>query len=334
MPTPHTRILRKSTRRKSWLHTYGVIALLVASIGFQFAGNIKQGGHVLPYATSVSAAGLQQAQNSQRLASGISALSLNTQLSSAAQAKANDMVARNYWSHNTPEGNTPWVFITNAGYSYYKAGENLAYGFLTSDGVVTGWMNSASHRANVLDATYKDVGFGIASGASYQGGENTVVVAMYAQPAAVIAPPAPVTPKVAPKVSPTPAPTPVAPSPTPAPAPTPTPTPPSPTPVPEADPDTSEPNTVTTESNLSLQPVSSKTTLFTSLRHGGLKWTAVASLVFTMVALGWFAIKHTLAFKRAVVDGEEFVLTHPAVEVALLSIAMLLLFAGTSGYIR
>jgi hypothetical protein len=245
------------------------------------------------------------------------------------------MIVRNYWSHNTPEGNSPWTFITKAGYQYLKAGENLAYGFLTSAGVVTGWMNSTAHRANVLDATFKDVGFGIASGPNYQGGENTVVVAMYGQAAPSIVAPAPVAPKVSPKSSPEP--NPPAPTPSPAPAPTPSPTPDQktiPSQIRSADPDEHEPTTSTTNTNLTAQQASSRTTLFTSLRSGRLGYASLASLILTMTALGWFAVKHTVAFKRTVIDGEEFVLTHPAVEVALLSIAMLMLFAGTSGFIR
>ena len=74
------------------------------------------------------------------------------------------------------------------------AGENLAYGFDTSLGVVNGWMASPTHRDNVLLPDYEEVGFGIANGEDYQGTENTVVVAMYGDPVVSINPtPAPVT---------------------------------------------------------------------------------------------------------------------------------------------
>ncbi len=335
--TSKRRTYRKR-RLSTLLNTYGVIGLLLTSIGFQVVTNLSQTGKVLPYATNISVSGLQSSQNNQRSANGLAPLSLNSQLASAAQAKANDMIARNYWSHNTPEGNTPWTFISAAGYSYTKAGENLAYGYLTSDGVVNGWMNSAGHRANVLDANYKDVGFGVANGASYQGGENTVVVAMYGQAAtANTTNPAPTTPKTTP--TPTPTPTPTAPSTTPTPAPTPTPVPqpelPTGSPEPNNEPDkTEQPQQAYTSQNSLSQPVTLNNSVLSRVARGGLKWTAYTSLLSTMVAMAWMAVKHTIAFKRAVVEGEEFVLTHPAVEISLLTVAMLLMFLGTTGFIR
>ncbi len=155
---------------------------------------------VLAYATNISPAGLLSSTNSQRTANGVSALSANGLLNSAAQAKANDMVNRNYWSHQTPDGQQPWIFITGAGYQYLSAGENLAYGFMTSSATVTGWMNSPSHRSNLLSGTFTEVGFGIANSADFVGnGPQTVVVAMYAKP----------------QGAPVPAPTPPAPAPAP-----------------------------------------------------------------------------------------------------------------------
>lgn len=140
-------------------------------------------GKTLAYATNMSITGLLQSTNSQREGNGQADLSLNQQLNSAAQAKANDMVARNYWSHNTPDGQEPWVFFNNAGYKYTKAGENLAYGFNDSSGTITGWMNSPPHRENLLDSSFIEVGFGFANGSNYNNaGNETVVVAMYGRP--------------------------------------------------------------------------------------------------------------------------------------------------------
>jgi uncharacterized protein YkwD len=165
---------------------------------------------VLAYATSMSVSDLLAQTNTQRAANGSPALQLNSKLVSAAQAKANDMVARNYWSHNTPDGQEPWVFFQNAGYAYKKAGENLAYGFDTSAYVINGWMNSPPHRANMLDADFQEVGFGFANSSNYvSSGPETVVVAEYGQPVVPIAAPAP---------TPTPAPAPTTTTPAPPPA--------------------------------------------------------------------------------------------------------------------
>lgn len=148
---------------------------------------------VLAYATNVSQAGLLSATNTQRSNNGVAVLTSSSLLNAAAQAKANDMITRNYWSHQTPDGQQPWVFITNAGYQYLAAGENLAYGYMTSAATVTGWMNSPGHKANLLSTNYTEVGFGIANSANFVGnGEQTVVVAMYAKPQTASAPaPAP-----------------------------------------------------------------------------------------------------------------------------------------------
>jgi uncharacterized protein YkwD len=142
----------------------------------------RQNG-TLAYATEISRQSLLNSTNSSRSGHSKGGLKLNEQLNSAAQAKANDMVARNYWSHNTPDGKEPWVFINGAGYSYIKAGENLAYGFTTSSETINGWMNSPSHKANMLDGDFTEVGFGYANSSNFNNaGEETVVVAMYGKP--------------------------------------------------------------------------------------------------------------------------------------------------------
>src|SRR6266702_6424648 len=73
---------------------------------------------VLAYATEMSITTLLDSTNQQRAKNDDSSLKLNSQLTAAAQAKANDMTAKNYWSHNTPDGKAPWTFIQTANYSY------------------------------------------------------------------------------------------------------------------------------------------------------------------------------------------------------------------------
>lgn len=138
---------------------------------------------VLAYATDISTSELLNQTNRQRTDNKEPALMLNPLLSRAAQDKANDMSARNYWAHNTPDGQPPWYFISKTGYDYKKAGENLAYGFSNSTATIAGWMNSPPHRENILDQTFKEVGFGIADSQNYQNtGAETIIVAMYASP--------------------------------------------------------------------------------------------------------------------------------------------------------
>jgi hypothetical protein len=185
----HSNLRPKHKHTRDFLKVYYpylplvAVTLLILSILQPWQALVMRGQDILPYATQMSIDGLVQETNERRTAQQQSALQLNAKLTKAAQIKAQDMVERNYWSHNTPEGNAPWEFVNNAGYSYAKAGENLAYGFSDEDDVVAGWMNSPGHRANMLDANYREVGFGFAESKDYvEGGPSTVVVAMYGQP--------------------------------------------------------------------------------------------------------------------------------------------------------
>ena len=96
------------------------------------------------------------------------------------------MVNRNYWSHQTPDQQEPWAFISATGYTFQKAGENLAYGFNNNGQVVAGWMNSPTHKMNMLDKAFEEVGFGVANATNFtNNGKSTVVVAMYAKKSSV-----------------------------------------------------------------------------------------------------------------------------------------------------
>jgi uncharacterized protein YkwD len=99
----------------------------------------------------------------------------NSLLDAAAQAKANDMAAKGYFSHVGPDGKEPWAWIAEAGYAYRYAGENLAVRFENSSDVVNAWMASPSHRANIVKPVYKEIGVGVAQG-MYEGAPATFVV--------------------------------------------------------------------------------------------------------------------------------------------------------------
>lgn len=162
------------------------LPLIVSVIASLLLSSWSPTRDTLAYATNISAAGLLEQTNAYRLENERPELQLNHRLTRAAQAKANDMTRRNYWSHNTPDGREPWLFIDETGYDYLKAGENLAYGFLTSDETVIGWMNSPTHRDNMLNPEFSEVGFGFANAADFNNsGQQTIVVAMYAQPQAL-----------------------------------------------------------------------------------------------------------------------------------------------------
>lgn len=127
---------------------------------------------------AVSASTLISLTNSSRAQAGLGTLSVNSQLVSAATSKANDMLEKDYFAHTSPDGKTPWDFISASGYGYVYAGENLAIGYNNSSELHTAWMNSPSHRENIMNPNFREVGIAVATG-EYQGGQTSVVVQMF-----------------------------------------------------------------------------------------------------------------------------------------------------------
>lgn len=275
--------------------------LLIVGVGLFLNSLWAQAGTVLSYATDMTPGGLLASTNTQRTQNGLGNLTLNGALAQAAQAKADDMVARNYWSHTTPDGKEPWMFITNTGYQYLAAGENLAYGFSTSSDAVTGWMNSPGHRANILNGKYQEVGFGIANGASYQGGEETVVVAMYAQPTAAVAK----TPSTA-STTPKPVPAPAS----------------SAVPASQAteQPIAAEVSPETQTLKVSaVVPGPAKVARVQMATSGGAPWSVFALSVGMLVLLVLFVLRHSIAWHKMWVRGERFVLKHKFLDFVIVS---------------
>jgi uncharacterized protein YkwD len=119
--------------------------------------------------------------NQARVENSVAELKVSSLLTKAAQNKANDMLARQYFSHNTPDGETPWSFIKAVGYSYTTAGENLAIDFTQAENMQAAWMNSPGHRANILNKNFTEIGIGIAKGI-FDNHQTTIVVQMFGNP--------------------------------------------------------------------------------------------------------------------------------------------------------
>ena len=178
-----------------------VITIKVASISFVVLSPAS-----ISEATAISSETIVSLANTARVENGLGQLTPNSLLSKAAQNKANDMLARQYFAHNTPDGLTPWTFIKAVGYSYSTAGENLAIDFTQAENVQTAWMNSPGHRANILNGSFQEIGIGIAKG-TYDNHETTIVVQMFGTP---LNTPVALQEKPTPVAQPAPAPTPVA----------------------------------------------------------------------------------------------------------------------------
>jgi uncharacterized protein YkwD len=104
--------------------------------------------------------------NEERTKRGLKALVADPQLVPVARAHSQDMFARGYFSHYTPEGKDPFDRMKSSGIKYYSAGENLALG-QTLKICHEGLMNSPGHRANILNPSYGRLGIGILDGGSY-----------------------------------------------------------------------------------------------------------------------------------------------------------------------
>ncbi|MBR1735811.1 MAG: hypothetical protein IJ736_02180 [Firmicutes bacterium] len=104
--------------------------------------------------------------NNERAKNGLSPLVLDNALSSVAQAKSEDMMNKNYFSHTSPTYGSPFDMMKQFGISYTYAGENIAKGQKTPEQVVNAWMNSEGHRANILNKNFTKMGLGYAASGS------------------------------------------------------------------------------------------------------------------------------------------------------------------------
>lgn len=310
-----------------------VITILVAGLLVNgLFGRVDK--NVLGYATDMSVGSLLSDTNSQRADNSEGALNLNAQLNQAAQAKANDMAARNYWSHNTPDGQTPWTFITAAGYGYQTAGENLAYGFATANDTLIGWMNSPEHRANILNTTYVDVGFGIANIADYQNnGPETLVVAMYGSlpgetaPVAVATPSQPAASHSAPASANKPASTPAQDASEPAPNS-------AQTPIATSRPANQVASSKPTVVKDTIEPAPQRVTQLQLVASNTPLNTLVVT-IFAFSACGLLIVRHSWAWRKVLVKGERLVLHHPFLDISAITIvSAAIALSHTAGLIR
>lgn len=290
---------------------------------------------VLAYATNMSLGDLLASANASRAAGGLPPLSLNAKLNNSAQMKANNMISLNYWSHVAPDGTQPWYWFQQSGYAYLNAGENLAYGFNTGSEVNTGWMNSPTHRANIM-GDYAEVGFGIASGASYQGDANTVIVAHYGKPQPATPAPIPV-PSPAATATPTPTasqPSPTAPVAEPAPIAQEQPAEPSPQSGPtenSQNEDTLVPSSDTQISPIVASEETKTVSVLEQLKNHQTPSIIAASIGLVSLASAGFAATHRVFMKKLIKDGQRFMLRHPLLDVLAVCLTLAMILSTTVG---
>jgi len=120
--------------------------------------------------------------NIDRQNNNLSILATNPLLEKAAELKANDMAQKEYFSHTSPDGKTPWEWLDDVGYKFKYAGENLAVNFFDSNDIEKAWMNSAGHKRNILSENFTEIGIATARGI-YKGREAIFVVQYFGKPA-------------------------------------------------------------------------------------------------------------------------------------------------------
>lgn len=173
----HLFLPRRSNNYRSKLLHHHILLFFVTAlfVGSFFIVEVKRNyPEVLGISTNITNEQLLLLINEKRQQNGQLPLKLDPSLSAAAEKKADDMFANDYWSHVSPNGTTPWFFIKGAGYNYVYAGENLAKGFVNAEEAVNAWMASPQHRENALSPNYDDVGFAVKIGKL--GGEDTVLI--------------------------------------------------------------------------------------------------------------------------------------------------------------
>lgn len=168
----------KDTHKKAHLISWEAILIyillfMLLQLGLSVYSYTKPG--VLGINANIDQKKLIELTNLEREKKGLDKVSENEALDMAARLKAENMFAENYWAHFAPSGKTPWDFITGAGYRFTFAGENLAKNFYTSEEVVNAWMNSQTHRDNLLNSNYKDIGIAVVEGV-LNGQKTTLVV--------------------------------------------------------------------------------------------------------------------------------------------------------------
>jgi len=174
---------KENNFRPHLLRATGISLTLVLIIGVFLTSNV----HRLllkssDFIAAVLPAVLVDLANADRNNRQIAMLTRNPVLEEAARLKAEDMAAKSYFAHNSPEGKSPWYWFGQAGYKFIYAGENLAVHFDDSDAVNTAWMNSPGHRENILNGRFTEIGIATARSV-YEGRETVFVVELFGRPA-------------------------------------------------------------------------------------------------------------------------------------------------------
>jgi uncharacterized protein YkwD len=136
----------------------------------------------------ITAANVLRLMNDYRAAEGLLPLNEDVLLDQAAGDRMRHMEEESFWSHESPNGLSPFHWLNQHDYRYRSAGENLATGFETARVLVQSWMESSGHRANILSADYEDCGIAIIDGSTLGPATGKSIVVMFGSKRVDIAP--------------------------------------------------------------------------------------------------------------------------------------------------
>lgn len=161
---------------------YGLAIIAIFGLSSVYFAANQHAVAVLGAEPTISASALLRDVNAERVEQGESTLVISDKLSAAALAKGKHMFEEQYWAHISPSGITPWKWVQDQDYSYTHAGENLAKNYPSAKATVAAWMASPTHRENMLQSHYREVGFAAVDG-ELDGVQTTIIVALFATPA-------------------------------------------------------------------------------------------------------------------------------------------------------
>lgn len=167
--------------REASVVAISVIAIVLLSVSAGTISYIKNNN----LTATVLPAVILDLTNDARLLNSQKVLTRNPTLDKVAQMKAEDMARLGYFAHNSPTGVTPWHWFDQAGYYFKYAGENLAINFTESADVEKAWLDSPTHKANILNSHFTEIGIATID-AIYQGIPTTFVVQSFGTPAITI----------------------------------------------------------------------------------------------------------------------------------------------------
>ena len=167
----HTVVKGDSLWRIAVKYQVGLSEIIAANPQFENPNLIYPGQKVYVPITDANITSYEQQVidliNQIRAQNGLGQLTANWELSRVARYKAQDMHDNKYFSHTSPVYGSPFDMIKSFGISYRTAGENIAQGYATPQAVVNAWMNSSGHRANILNASFTQIGVGYVSNGNY-----------------------------------------------------------------------------------------------------------------------------------------------------------------------